>query len=244
MLKNPMSYLIPAFLFLLCAFSSHSQPVTRVIGVSPSLDSIWVLDTVNFEVTRRLGPTPNSGGLFTGFNGLAVHPQTEEIYILCKQNGVSGRMLGKLNLLTGVVTLIGNLNDNFASITFNANGTLFGVTGDGAAIPETVYRINTANASKTLLQHLGNGVDGEVISYCSVNNKMYHWSGSAPVVYERFDTSFAGGQNLPVSNTDGETSGAIYKGRGKFLISNINSHFGVVDTAGGAYMQVGLVLRS
>ncbi len=238
-ISNSIKYFLSAFLILVCTLNSNGQPITRMVGVSPTMDSLWVLDTVNYQVVRSLPPIPNTGGLFTGFNGLAIHPQTGEIYIICKQTGVPNRLLGKLNLLTGGVILIGNMGDNFASITFNANGTLFGVTGDGATVPETVYRINLANAGKTLVHFLGNGADGEVISYCTINNRMYHWSGRAPVVYERFDTSFVVAQNISHSIGDDETSGAVYKGGGKFLISDINSHIGVLDT-GGAYVQVGV----
>jgi hypothetical protein len=39
--------------------------------------------------------------------------------------------------------------------------------------------------------------------------------------------------NIPISgSTTGETFGAVYKGNGEFIISNINSSFNYVTTAG------------
>ncbi len=132
------------------------------------------------------------------------------------------------------MTQVGNLGDNFSSITFSPTGQLFGVTGDGATVPETLYEINPATAAKTLLTPLGNGADGEVICYNPADNMIYHWSGNSTVVYEKI---------LPVApytitdipilgTTNGETFGAAYIGNNKFLISNINSSFNIITTTG------------
>src|ERR1041385_2203131 len=97
------------FTFLFLAFSLHSfngfaQTVTRLIGSSPFQDSLWVFDTTNFTVLRHIGPTPSSGGPFTGMNGIAKSP-SGTIFVINKQSAVSGRVLGKLNPLTGLVTI-------------------------------------------------------------------------------------------------------------------------------------------
>ena len=162
-----------------------------IVGVSPFQDSLWVFDTINYNVVRRLGPTPSSGGALTGSNGLAKNPSTGVVYIISKQTAVVGRILGKLNVFTGVVTIVGNLGDKFASITFGGD-TLYGVTGNGASVPETLFKIDTTNASTTMLTPLGNGADGEIICYNSSDGFMYHWSGNATVVFEKFLPDRAG----------------------------------------------------
>src|SRR5437868_6082067 len=105
-----------ALVFAVLLFASadvYSQSITRLVGSSPFQDSVWVFDTTNFVIIRRLGPTPSSGGSLTGMNGITKHPATGELYVVVKQSAVSGRVLGKLNPFTGLVTIIGNLGDNF-----------------------------------------------------------------------------------------------------------------------------------
>jgi len=206
----------------------HAQDVlSRIVGSSPFQDSLWVVDTTTMSITHRIMPTPSSGGSITGMNGIAKNPNTGLIYIINKQSGVSGRTLGTINVQTGLVTIIGNLGDNFASITFRGD-SLFGVTGDGATVPETVYLINTTNASKTLYRTLGNGADGEVISYNSTDDMIYHWSGNSTIVYEKFSPVNAGDPvvGIPIiGTTNGETFGSVYIGNNNFLNSNIGSSF-------------------
>jgi len=206
--------------------SGSAQSVTRLIGTSPFQDSLWVFDTTNFSVLRRLGPVSSSGAAITGMNGVARHPITGEIYIISKESAVTGRVLGKLNPLTGFVTVVGNLGDNFSSITFNSSGTLYGVTGDGATVSETAYIINTTDASKTLLRALGNGADGEVICFNPSDNMIYHWSGNGTIVFEKFDTLGVTVTNIPISGTtSGETFGMVHVSGNDFIGSNISSGF-------------------
>lgn len=201
--------------------------VTCLVGASPFQDSLWVVDTTTLQVTHRVAPNPSSGGSLTGTNGIAKNPNSGTIYTISKQSAVSGRMLGKLNVQTGLVTLIGNLGDNFSSITFRGD-SLFGVTGDGATVPETVYLIDTVTAAKTLYRSLGNGADGEVICYNPTDDMIYHWSGNGTIVYEKFSPVNAGDPviNIPILNTtNGETFGSVYMGNNKFYNSNISSGF-------------------
>lgn len=229
-----------ALLVLVCSLSAGAQTVTRLVGASPFQDSLWIFDTTNFNVLRRLAPTPSVGGSITGTNGIAKDPSTGIIYVVIKQSAVSGRVLGTLDPLTGVVTVIGNLGDNFSSITFNGNNTLLGVTGDGATVPETVYRIDKTNASKTVLRTLGNGADGEVICYNPDDNMVYHWSGNGTIVYEKFDTSGVTVTNIPlIGTTNGETFGAVFRSNNTFLTSNIGSRFQTFRANGTVGSQIG-----
>lgn len=235
-----MKKFLLALLLLSGVLTAGAQTVTRLIGASPFQDSLWVFDTTNFNVVRRYAPTPSAGGAITGTNGIATDPSTGMIYVVFKQSAVSGRVLGTLDPLTGVVTIVGNLGDNFSSITFNGNNTLLGVTGDGASVPETAYRIDKTNANKTVLVTLGNGADGEVICYNSTDNMVYHWSGNTTIVYEKFDTSGVTVTNIPISGTtNGETFGACYIGNNTFLTSNINSRFQHFLSNGTVTAQIG-----
>jgi hypothetical protein len=62
-----------------------------------------------------------------------------------------------MDLTTGICINVGSLGDLFATIQFDRNGNLYGVTDDAATQPESFFAINKTNASKTLLTALGNG---------------------------------------------------------------------------------------
>lgn len=229
--------------FGICSKNLYSQyanlenlSTPPLFGASPFQDSLWAWDTTNFQVVYRVAPTPSSGGAITGINGLTVHPCSGEIFVICKQSAVSGRTLGKFDPQTGVVTILGNLGDNFSSITFREDGQLIGVTGDGASVPETLYLIDENTAAVTLAMALGNGADGEIIAYNKDDDMIYHWSGNGTVIFEKF-SAYAPFTytpvNIPTSGTvGGETFGAVYLGGDEFLISNISSNFKKLTTAG------------
>ncbi|MBK7425633.1 MAG: T9SS type A sorting domain-containing protein [Saprospiraceae bacterium] len=203
------------------------------IGFSPFQDSLWVIDTINsFEIITRAAPFIQ-GFTVTGINGASMNPINDSIYVICKVSGVSGRVLGTIDVETFEITTKGNLGDNFSSITFAPDGTLYGVTGDGASVPESLYEIDPSNASKTLLTALGNGADGEVICYNPDDNHIYHWSGNSTNVYEKINAvppyTVTG---IPGSYTGGEVFGAAYVGNGRFLTSNISSAFSYYEVAG------------
>jgi hypothetical protein len=205
----------------------------KFIGFSPFQDSLWVVDTFNgFEIITRASPDL-PGFTVTGINGAAMNPINDSIYVICKVSGVTGRVLGTIDVETFVITSKGNLGDNFSSITFAPDGTMYGVTGDGASVPESLYEIDPSNASKTLLTALGNGADGEVICYNPDDNHIYHWSGNGTIVYEKINsvppytvTGIIG------SYVSGEIFGAAYVGDGRFLTSNISSAFSYFDVSG------------
>ncbi len=223
--------LVLGFLVGCCWLGAQGQAL--IYGASPFQDSLWAIDTTaGFSVAARMAPTL-AGFTITGINGMAYDPCQHETYVILKVSAVAGRVLAKINLSNGVCTQVGNLGDNFSSLTFDKNGQLYGVTGDGATVPETMYLINKTNGTKTLLTALGNGADGEVICFNPFNGWMFHWSGNGTVIYEK----------LPIGTTytptaingslgSGETFGALNLGPNRFMISTINSNLRYVDTLG------------
>ena len=195
-------------------------------GSSPFQDSLWSIDTTTWQVVNRIAPSL-PGFTITGCTGLAQDPTTGICYVIMKVSAVSGRVLGTIDLSTGVCTQVGNLGDNFATINFREDGQLFGVTGNGATVPETMYLIDKTNATKTVAAALGAGADGEIICFNRVDNFFYHWSGNGTIVYEKvMSVAPYTATNIPISGTtSGETFGAMYVSPNNFLISNISSSF-------------------
>lgn len=229
---NPVRTLL---LFAIVMVSSFTMKAQILFGASPFQDSMWAIDTTNWSIQSRMAPSL-AGFTITGINGLAYDPVSHNTYVIMKVSGVSGRVLGTIDPLTGVCTQVGNLGNNFSSISFRNDGQLYGVTGNGAPVdPETLFKIDKNTGVPTLAIALGNGADGEVIAYNDDDDMFYHWSGNGTVVFEKFPSQppYTPVTNIPVSGTPGgETFGALYLGNGNFIISNISSNFKHLSTNG------------
>lgn len=165
-----------------------------------------------------------------GANGMAKSPVTGEVYGVLKVS--ASRVLAQIDTATGVCTQIGVLGDQFASITVDHNDTLWGVTGDGAGNPETLYRIDKNNALITLASALGNGDDGEALGFNPDDSTLYHASGiGAGRVFETIRYGTYTTTNIPLSGDPyGEGRSLWYRGNDEFIITDGNFWFSLTTT--------------
>jgi hypothetical protein len=203
---------------------------------------ITLFDTTTLAPT--IGATATStAGTVTGFLGSDTDP-CGNVYVVYKVN--SGRNLGTIDLTTGVITDIGILSDLVANISFIPDGTLYAVTGNGAATSETLYTVNIATAAMTLATTLTTEDDGESIEFCPDNNLMYRFSGwgNADCIMQSIDLttfattviSYSGVGATTISNVGGST----YAGNGLFLCSDLRlDDFYWIDTAGVVSAAIG-----
>jgi len=229
-----MKNLVVLLLAVFTAFTTATASAQFLYGVSPYDDMIRIIDpTTGIEISTQT--ITAVGQTVTGANGMASHPITDELFIIFKASGVSGRLLGTINPGSGVVTEIGNTGDNFSAIAFNATGVLYGVTGDGANTSETLFTINTTTAAATLVLALGAGSDGEVIAFCPVDGLMYHQSGrDTNRAFESIDLNTLVVTPIVPSgfNTD-EVFGMTWDAdAGHFLLSNIDRQLSSLTTGG------------
>jgi hypothetical protein len=138
----------------------------RLLGVTFYNGNLYSINLTT-GVATSLGAMTMAGETINGGQGLATDPSTGTVYAILAlaSNTGKNRTLAAINPTTLVATKIGTLGqDGMADLAFLANGTLVGVTGDGATNPETLYSINKATGATTLIIALGNGLDGECIA--------------------------------------------------------------------------------
>lgn len=233
-----MSRYFTTFLFaaLLVALPASAQ-TTRLFGGDPFSNAYHEVDrtTGAFLTNQTVSLT---GFTVTGVNAMAVDPTNGVVYIIAKTG--SSRQLATLNVTSGVATLIGALGDNFATLAFTTSGQLYGVTGDGATVPETMYTINKSTAAKTLFLTLGNGADGEVIAFNPSNGLMYHWSGNGTPILETINLStFAITPITESGAPHSEVFGAIWNPTtSSFYVSDISSRL-LTQTSAGFVTVIG-----
>lgn len=165
---------------LLGLAGSSVQAEKIIYGVAPYDDGIVGIGTDGVWVSAVNITAPGEDPAITidGANALAKHPVTGVYYTILKVSGQTGRSLATIDPETGVAAVVGNTGDNFAGLTFNADGSvLYGISGDGANTSETLYTIDPDTAVPTFLLTLGNGSDGEGIAFNTNDGLIYHASG-------------------------------------------------------------------
>jgi hypothetical protein len=179
-----------------------------------------------------------TGYTVEGIVSMAKDPVGGGVLAVLKVMGAP-RRLASLDLETAVATDIGSLGDNFSSIAFTPTGSvLYGVTGDGAMTPETLFSIDRATAVPTMVQTLGNGDDGEVIAFAG-DATLFHWSGSEGLV----ETINIGVDTTSVlaSSNSGEIFSAVWwdwhtddlgAPEPLFLVGTLSSELRTMTTAG------------
>ncbi len=200
-----IGFLLGVLLSVAPASASAEPQLYAINNFGPFLNTVDPLTgaALTSVVINIPGETVNSS------NGLAVNPQTNEMYAAVKlmSQGGPGRNLIRINPLTGDAVNIGNMGEPVASLAFTDTGVLYAVTGDcagggcgGAATPETLFTVNTANASLTLVLPLGNGNDGEAIAFNPDDGFMYHMSGQgAGFIFEKIHLGSGTVTNIPLS---------------------------------------------
>lgn len=224
-----------------------ASPVSVPQGGGPFLYSISPRDNILRVVDPGTMATQGAvmvrlpGETIEGGTGLAAHPTTGELYAVLKLEGsTTQRELVRINPSTGLATTIGNTGDNFSALAFSSNGTLYGVTGDGGTITETLFTISLTNAATSLVRALGNGDDGEIIAYNPDDGLMYHASGRNGLngpdnrIFESINLQSTAVTTitLPPGTPDEEVAAMIYQGGGNFLYMDIDYIWYSLSTAG------------
>lgn len=99
---------------------------------------------------------------------------------------------------------VGIPGDRFAGLAFDGNGILYGITGDGANTPSTLFSLNLNDALPTHLLSLGRGDFGEAIGFNPLDGRMYHASGFSlnNRIFESIDLTQLTTIDIPLSPDD------------------------------------------
>ncbi|MCH7519169.1 MAG: hypothetical protein IH964_09100 [Candidatus Dadabacteria bacterium] len=192
-------------------------------GVNP------FLYTINQNTGAALTTTEITlaGETVNGCTGMAKDPTTGVCWMILnitEPETTNPRVLVTVDEDTGVATLIGDTGDAFSTIAFDASGTLYGVTGDGANVPETLFTLSKTNGLPTFVQTLGNGDDGEAIAFNPVDGLLYHASGFGSLnINQIFETiNLQNGIVTPISLSDddsSETTALVFSGNNRFYMA-------------------------
>lgn len=223
-----LSRMLMVFLLgVLIPASSEAAP--ELVSISPRSAILRTVDAADGSTLDSSVVMSLAGEIVLGATGLARDPQTGTVYALLKLLGVSTRELVTLDVETGDATSVGNTSDKFATITFGGDGTLYGITGDGATTPQSLYRLSTVDATKTLLTGFGapeeNVTDGEALAFNPADGQLYRGSGiGAPntaEIFETIDPDTLTIVNVPLSGFDYEELTALLYLGGQFYAADL-----------------------
>jgi hypothetical protein len=192
-------------------YAAHGQvvePTTEYLfGIDNDTPGLSAIDDLT---GAELGfiPLTLEGEVINRAVGLAVHPQSFEMFAVVGLEGSPSteRNLLQVNPNTGLARNVGVLNQRIASLAFNASGVLYGVSGEcnfgcgPSSLAETLFTIDTNDASLTQVQVLGNGGNGEAIGFNPADGNLYHMSGQGEdFIFERIDLTTGSVTNIPIS---------------------------------------------
>lgn len=211
---------------------------------------LYVMDTTDFNVLATLPLVGSKGENIIGINGLAKDANGN-FYGSAKVASYSNHVLCKINIATGIVTMIDTLvGEKFSNLAF-ANGTLYGVTGQGSTTPEALFTINTTDASLTLVDTLaangGYGGYGAIIGYCKDNGMLYAMGTDTiykidpttnTISYVAYDTNGYVGDEYPQFME--------YIGGGKFVMTAYYTtpELYILDTLGNITLTTDSLMRN
>jgi hypothetical protein len=180
----------------------------------------------------------------SGTNGLALHPVTAVVHAVVRVS-TGALHLCTVNRATGACSSLGVFTDTVSSIAFDDTGTLYAVTADNAAQPETLFTVNLTTAALTLVVALGNGDLGEAIAFNPVNGLMYHTSGfSAPIAYETIDLTTLAVAPAGTLNANDTYSAFFYDAAtSNFVAGTLGARYGTIGVAGG-FSQINSTMSS
>ena len=178
------STLLSALAVLLISSGSFAQNYYCVRS-SDADPSLLTVDVSNGNLIDSIGVSiAGSALLVDGFNGMAEHHTTGDLYVAIKDDN-GDRQLGIINPVNGEITLIGMMDFKCSSITFDANGTLYGMAGDDTT---ALYTISTTDAASTLFhQYTTAGDDGEGICVNTTDGLLYRYDGGSDGVLTSLD---------------------------------------------------------
>ena len=238
-MNNLLNYVLIGFM---CLLGSNSVLAQNIYAVNNNSDQLVTLDPTTLLPVGVSVSMTQDGTPILGCNGLAVHPVCGEIYIIYKMSGVVGRLLGIVNPTSGEINQIGNTGDKVAGICFGDAEHLYAITGDGADVPSSLYKVNMTTAVMTLFVTYGSGDDGECIGFSPDDGKIYHWSGIDDIIMESTDTLTGVTTDIAISGfIYSEVFGAMYNGAGSFLLSDIDGVFINMDVSGSATLAAEVV---
>ncbi len=238
--------------------TAQVQVATQEIPIPPGqrLYSLAVRESVLHAIgpdaaTTQSLPITMEGHNVTGGAGLATDPTTGELFAVLKldsppNNEPNDRVLATLDPETGQAVLVGvpstEILIKFAAIAFDAEGQLWGVTGEdkGAPAPETLYLIDKLTGAATEILALGNGDEGETLAFDPDRGLFFHASGGPAPQSQVFETIDPPNQTVTPIQVQGEWKegkALTYLGDGQFLLADedafhLVSHEGAVTLVG------------
>lgn len=225
-------------LVIMASASAVSSTAQTLYGISNGFgtaanNTIYQIDPATGAISNVF-PVTLPGFAVTNSQALAYRPTSGILYAVIQ---ASGRRLVTVDPATGIATNIGVLSQNISSLAFRADGTLIGVSGNGSAIPETLFSISLTDATLTQLFALGNGADGETIAF-HPNGLLYHSSGNGTAEFESVDLTTM--TVTPIGTATNEAFAMGYSPTsGQMFLSDINSNLFTVDITTGARTLVG-----
>lgn len=145
-----------------------------------SLDGLSVEETIAITVP---------GQTVSGITGVAIDPILGEIWLLLYFAGApsSAPFLAHYDPVNDFTTVVGSTFVNFITLEFDPAGILYAVSADTANPANSFCTLDLVTGAPIDICIYGGGDTGEAIAHHPTEDRMYHASGAANLVFETED---------------------------------------------------------
>lgn len=169
---------------LLASAGNAQQAVQDLLSIPRRGDELRKIDRNTGETISSVSiNVPESANCdLRGGSGLATNPLTEELFALLNCGQDNTRLLATIGTLSGNATVIGDTGDFFAGLAFTNDGTLFAVTGNGGNTPNTLFTLNTIDATASPVCQLPDQppfAGGQALAFDPDSELLFHASGNS-----------------------------------------------------------------
>lgn len=247
-MKNIKQIMVTITLLSITQFSLAGGGV-QLYGVNPfggdavTSGGLYSINQTTGEYTSVVSITES--GDFKETIAMALDTtDNKTVYVVFEADGTSDtRTLGTMDLNSGVITAVGLLSDKVAGIAFDANGELYGLTGNGGTDSSTLFSIDKATAVMTNLVAMdGSNDDGEALGFNFDDGLMYRSSGNPTNEMTSINLNTLAIITLPVTSTDdiGEGVSLLYDiDTGLFLGSDRDEQLTTLNPSTGVESVIG-----
>lgn len=168
--------------------------------------------------------------------GFAKHPDNPDYYGVIYIQGQLNPIFTKIDVANGNVTKISDMVDQFSSLVFAPDGTLYGTVSTLATSKYKLYTINPSTGTETEVATMSGMFldDGQVIAYNTNDSMLYHLSGSVIRYFEKIDPSSYVITNIGASGLTFNTPLGIqyYADQDVFFFNDLTNKYFQITPAG------------
>ena len=216
------------------AFGQDPTPLYAGHRAGGGGNILTAFDTTDWSVISTVTMTSDYGSVI-GLHGIALHPITEEMYVVYESSGASWyRRMGTIDVETGAISDIGQIGSGrYNDLDFADDGTLYAMGDNWSGGPHDFAEVNLVTAAATTVYDPPSGSWGTSMCYDPFDDRLIREDRGGIYFIDP-----VGMTSSLLGSSGGETQGMAVLTDNTMVISHHSSRY-IVDLTTGAQTYSG-----